>query len=114
MNENIKLEAQLYIKNNCKLYKDYFYLKNINTLINRVVKILEKKLLNVNTFCYYVSNALDELYYNSSYYCELSKSDRKRLNFYSNAFVKISMHLDLIFNEIDGIKKCFEKSKFHM
>ncbi len=105
MNENIKLEAQIYIKNNCNCYKNYFYLKNTNIVVNRVIKILEKKLLNINTFCYYISNTLGEMNRDWSYYCSLSKPERRQLDFYQNSFIKIYMHIDFIFNEIDEIKK---------
>ena len=40
-----------------------------------------------------------------SYYCSLSKPERRQLDFYQNSFIKIYMHIDFIFNEIDEIKK---------
>ena len=109
MSENIKLEAQVYIKNTCKCYKNYFYLKNTNIVMNRVVKILEKKFLNINTFCYYIINTLSEMNYDGQYYCNLAKTERKQLAFYQDSFVKIYMHIDYIFNEIDEIKKYIKK-----
>ena len=105
MNENIKSEAQIYIKNNCKLYKNYFYLKNTNIVVNRAVKILEKKLLNINAFCYYISNTFSEMDYDWEYYCSLSKAERMQLDFFQNSFIKIYMHIDFIFNEINNLKK---------
>ena len=109
MNENIKLEAQVYIKNTCKCYKNYFYLKNTNIVMNRVVKILEKKFLNINTFCYYIINTLSEMNYDAKYYSGLTRLGRRQLAFYQDSFVKIYMHIDYIFNEIDEIKKYIKK-----
>lgn len=109
MSNDIKLEAQKYIKNNCKYYKNYFLSRKLNISVNNTVKILEKKLLNINSFCYYIVFSLSELFMDTALYKNLSKRERKQFDFCSKSFAKIYMHVDLIFAEINNIKACISK-----
>ncbi len=103
--EDLKLEAQRYIKNNSKYYKNYLESRKIKPVILNAMKILERKLLNINAFCYYINYACAKVDANISLYLKLTPLERKQLNFYQNSFIKIGMHLDLIFTEIEKIKK---------
>lgn len=105
MDEGIKREAQNYIKNNCKYYKNYFCSKDLNMTMKFAVRILENKLLNLNRFCYYLDYSLAQIFMNTDYYLKLSKKNRKKLEFYQRSVVKIYLHLNSIFSEINNIKR---------
>lgn len=111
MQTDIKLEAQNYIKNNCKYYKQYFCTRNLDDVMIHVLKILENKLLPANAFCYYINHSFEYMIDNNSIYFNLSKQKRKNLEFYQTSIIKIYMHIDSIFNEIDHIKKYIERMK---
>lgn len=110
MNDNVKLEAQNYIKNNCKYYKNYFCTRDMDTVVKNVMEILERSFLKTNSFCYYVDYSLTQMFLDSNYYYrKLSPKKRRQLDFYRKAMTKILMHVNLIFEEINNINDCIKR-----
>ena len=112
MNNNIKLEAQNYIKNNCRYYKNYFCTRDMNTVVKHAMEILERNFLKINSFCYYVDYSLTQMFLDSNYcYNVLTSKKRNQLDCYKKAMTKILMHLNLIFVEINNINNCIKNNK---
>lgn len=97
-------EAQKYINHHSKYYKNFFYNRNINYAMCNVTKILEKRMLKINTFCYYINSSFSQLSRDFRYYLYLTKDNRKHFNFYQISLIKIQMYIYCIFREIDNIK----------
>lgn len=110
INEDIKREAGNYIKNNCKYYKNYFCTRDYNIVMKNVVKIVEEKLLDVNSFCYYLNETFSLMFFDFKFYRELSKKNQKNLDCYQRSVIKISMYLNSIFSEINDIKSYLENN----
>lgn len=111
MNQQIIEEARQNIKNNCKYYMQYFLQRDLNNIFIFVTKIVEKQLLSINKFIYYVYYSISQMYEDFNLYGSLSKQYRKDLDFYHTIIVKIFMHLNAIFNELDKIKIYYKKVK---
>ena len=108
MDKNRKLVIE-YIKNNCENYKNFFYNRDINKLMKYSTNILERKLLNINHFCYFLNYCITYALKNPHIYLRLSKGNRYNYDFYHKSVIKIYMHIDSIFGEIDKIKKYINK-----
>lgn len=110
-NENIKSEAQDYIKNNCRYYNNYFYNGAPDCIIEDTAKILDRKILNINTFCFYLKNSCSAILWSGAYRRNLQRRKCRNLEFYYKALIKISMHIYYIFAEIDNIKAYIQRNK---
>lgn len=110
--KNTKKEvAEEFIENNCKNYKKNFYGRDLNRFADYCFRILEKKLLNINHFCYFLNYSFCDALKNHCYYINLSKSNRKRLWVYQKSIIKIYMYIDCIFIEIDNMKKFIKNGR---
>ena len=99
-----------FIENNCENYKRNFYKRKPNKFADYCFRVLEKKLLRINYFCYFLNYSFCEAIRNSCYYLRLSKSERKCLSIYHKSIIKIYMHIDCIFIEIANVRKFINKS----
>lgn len=97
--------AQEYINNNCKYCIRYFKRRNINKVMLFAAKILVRKLLDMNKFVSYFYHSLCYMYDDYNYYCILPKSERKDLYDYQIVVIKILMHINAIFTELENIEK---------
>lgn len=103
-----KIDKELvvkYIEDNSENYRKYFYSKDINKFMKYSINILERKLLNINHFCYFLNYCITYALKNPHIYLRLSKGNRYNYDFYHKSVIKIYMHIDYIFGEIDKIKK---------
>lgn len=106
-----KIQIKEYIERNCLNYENFFYNCGLNKFIFFSLKILERKLLNINYFCYFLNHSLNSVLSNFSAYINLSKQERKLFILYHKTIIKIYMHLDCIFVEIDNMKNIIKRCK---
>ncbi len=104
MNQQIIEEAKQLISNNMKYYAQYFMRRNLNDIFIFVLEILERKLLNINGFVYYIHSSLSQMLNNFSFYAKLSKQKRKNLEYYHTNIIKIFMYLNAIFYSLNEMK----------
>lgn len=106
-----KVQIKEYIERNRLNYEKIFYNCGLNKFIFFSLKILESKLLNINYFCYFLNHSLNSVLRNFSAYISLSKQERKLFALYHKTIIKIYMHLDCIFVEIDSMKNIIKRRK---
>jgi len=102
--ENVE-KARQYIQKHCRYYAQYFMRRNINYVMFFAVKILERKLLNLNKFIYYIKYSHAIMTEDFNFYFSLTKQNRSDVDYYHTVIIKIIMHLNVIFNELGKIKK---------
>lgn len=105
MEEEDIQKAKEHIQKHYRYYAQYFLRRNINYAMTSAVKIFERKLLNINKFVYYIYHSHVNITGNSNLYFSLTKQNRSDVDYYHIVIIKIIMHLNAIFNELNKIKK---------
>lgn len=105
MEQKIIEKAKKQIEINKKEYIKYLIKSDINDVLMFAAQIMEDKVLNINEFVHYIYSYLCQMSENFDYFFALTKQKRKDLDYYHTTIIKIFMHLNAIFHELNKIKK---------
>lgn len=105
MEQEIIEKVKKQIEINKKEYTQYLIQSDINDVLIFATQIMKDKVLNINEFVYYIYSYLCHMKEDYEIYFALTKQKRKDLEYYLITIIKIFMHLNIIFDELNKIKK---------
>lgn len=105
MDQQVIEKAKEQIEINQKEYTQYLIQSDINDVLMFAAQIMKDKVLNINEFVYYIYSYLCSMAEDFRFYTTLPKQKQKDLEYYHITMIKIFMHLNIIFDELNKIKK---------